>query len=90
MSTAGFGLLEGHEADTQFWPDPDESRNAMFAIIRCDGGAQALGHSFTDNTTIAELRNAGGSVESVKQYSLNFPHLADHGRQEPGYVAVKA
>jgi hypothetical protein len=80
VSTTGIGLLEGRKADTQFRLSPGESRNAMFAIIRYEAARKPLGHSFTYNTTIAELRNQdGGVVESVGQYSLNFPHLPDHG-----------
>ena len=79
VSTTGIGLLEGRKADTQFQLDPGESRNAMFAIIRYEAAYKPIGQSFTYNTTIAELRNLSGSVESVKQYSLNFPHLPDHG-----------
>ncbi len=79
-STTGIGLLEGHKADTQFQLNPGESRNAMFAIIRYEAARKPLGNSFTFNTTIAELHDQGnGSVESVKQYSLNFPHLPDRG-----------
>jgi len=80
ISTTGIGLLEGRKADTQFQLNPGEARNATFAIIRYEAARKPLGHSFTYNTTIAELHNlGGGSVESVKQYSLNFPHLPDRG-----------
>jgi hypothetical protein len=80
ISTTGIGLLEGRKADTQFQLDPGESRNAMFAIIRYEAARKPLGHSFTYNTTIAEPHNSGGgSVESIKQYSLSFPHLSDSG-----------
>jgi hypothetical protein len=80
ISTAGIGLLEGHKADTQFQLNPGESRSAMFAIIRYEAARKPIGSSFTCNTTIAELRNlGGGSVESVKQYSLNFPHIPERG-----------
>jgi hypothetical protein len=80
ISTAGIGLLEGRKADTQFQLNPGESRNAMFALIRYEAARKPLGHSFTCNTTIAELRNlGGGGVESLKQYSLNFPHIPDRG-----------
>jgi hypothetical protein len=79
-STTGIGLLEGRKADTQFQLDPGESRNAMFGIIRYEAARKPIGNSFTYNTTIAELRQLGGSsVESVKQYSLNFSHLPDRG-----------
>jgi hypothetical protein len=80
ISTTGIGLLEGRKADTQFQLTPGESRNAIFAVIRYEAARKPLGHSFNYNTTIAELHNlGGGNVESVKQYSLNFPHLPDRG-----------
>ena len=80
VSTTGIGLLEGRKADPQFQLQPGESRNAMFAVIRYEAARKPLGHSFTYNATIAELRNlGGGSIESVRQYSVNFPHLPDRG-----------
>jgi len=80
VSTQGIGLLEGRKADTQFQLEPGESRNAMFAIIRYEAARKPIGNSFTYNMTIAELRKLGGpSVESAKQYTLNFPHLPDRG-----------
>lgn len=80
VSTQGIGLLEGRRADTQFELGPGESRNAMFAVIRYEAARKPIGNSFTYNTTIAELRKLGGtSVESAKQYTLNFPHLPDRG-----------
>ena len=80
ISTSGSGLLEGHKADTQFQLNPGEARNATFALIRYEAARKPIGHSFTCNSTIAELRSlGGGSVESVHQYSLNFPHLPDRG-----------
>lgn len=80
ISTSGIGLLEGRKADTQFQLDPGESRNAAFGIIRYEAARKPIGNSFTYNTTIAELHKLGGtSVESLKQYSLNFPHLPDRG-----------
>jgi hypothetical protein len=79
-STQGIGLLEGHKADTQFQLDPGESRNAMFGIIRYEAARRPIGNSFTYNMTIAELhKQRPTAVESVKQYSLNFPHLPDRG-----------
>ena len=79
-STSGIGLLEGRSADTQFQLDPGESRNASFGIIRFEAARKPIGNSFTYNMTIAELRKMGGtSVESAKQYTLNFPHLPDRG-----------
>ncbi|HEY7405749.1 MAG TPA: hypothetical protein VIB39_19645 [Candidatus Angelobacter sp.] len=79
-STAGIGLLEGRKADTQFQLDPGESRNAMFGIIRYEAARKPIGSSFTYNMTIAELRKLGGtSVESLKQYTMNFPHLPGRG-----------
>lgn len=79
-STSGIGLLEGRSADTQFQLDPGESRNASFGIIRYEAARKPIGNSFTYNVTIAELHKMGGtSVESAKQYTLNFPHLPDRG-----------
>jgi hypothetical protein len=79
-STSGIGLLEGRSADTQFQLDPGESRNATFGIIRFEAARKPIGNSFNYNVTIAELRKMGGtSVESSKQYTMNFPHLPDRG-----------
>jgi hypothetical protein len=80
VSTQGIGLLEGRKADTQFQLEPGESRNAMFGIIRYQAARTPIGNSYTYNMTIAELHKLGGaSVESAKQYTLNFPHLPDRG-----------
>jgi len=76
-SSSGIGLVQGNDADPQFALNPGESRGATFQLSRGRDNS-VIGTSFTWSATIAqlELLPNGQQVNTVREYSLNFPDLA--------------
>lgn len=77
VSVKGMGIVDARKADPQFVLQPGQSRNATFQVIRYDVGTTAIGTAFTYDLAVEQLQLLPSQqVQSVRQYSLNFPSLA--------------
>ena len=91
-SVQGIGImLPGRSVDTQFRLAPNQSRSAVFTVIRYNSGANPQGTTYAFDTVLAELRILpnGTQTETVREYSIHIPDLRLGAAAAPPAESIK-
>ncbi|MGC4051778.1 MAG: hypothetical protein QM757_20730 [Paludibaculum sp.] len=75
-SVTGIGIVQGNKADPQFVLNPGQSRDATFRLFRNQAPNGGVGNAYNFDVALEQLAVLQSQqIQTVREYSLNFPNL---------------
>ncbi|WP_321475556.1 hypothetical protein [uncultured Paludibaculum sp.] len=75
-SVTGIGVVQGNKADPQFVLNPGQSREATFRLFRNQAPNGGVGSAYNFDVALEQLAVLQSQqIQTVREYSLNFPNL---------------